>query len=257
MSCSNNPSRVLVVDDDEAVRRVVRLVLQREKYQVGVAATGRQGLDSLATQTPDLIILDICLPDMGGLEVLQELRTWYRGPVMILSGNGEEMMVTDALDTGADDYLTKPFRPSEMLARIRALLRRSDASLESPRVIDAGGLKVDLAKRRVLRDGREIRLTRTEFEILVYLAQNLDRVVSSKMILDKVWGPTHGDYIRDVARPCGTSPQENRADALLPAVHFDRAQRGLPLLGALGNSGFDYGRVEGTKLDRQVAGKAA
>ena len=196
MSCSNNPSRVLVVDDDEAIRRVVRLVLQREKYHVGVAATGRQGLDSLALQTPDLIILDLSLPDIGGLEVLQELRTWFRGPVMILSGNGEEMMVIDALDSGADDYLTKPFRPSEMLARIRALLRRTDTSIESPRIIDAGVLKVDLAKRRVLRDGREIRLTRTEFEILVYLAQNLDRVVSSKMILDKVWGPTHGDYIQ-------------------------------------------------------------
>ena len=115
---------------------------------------------------------------------------------MILSGNGEEMMVIDALDSGADDYLTKPFRPSEMLARIRALLRRTDTSLESPRMIEAGGLKVDLAKRRVLRDGLEIRLARTEFEILVYLAQNLDRVVSSKMILDKVWGPTHGDYIQ-------------------------------------------------------------
>ena len=106
------------------------------------------------------------------MEVLQELRTWFRGPVMILSGNGEEMMVIDALDSGADDYLTKPFRPSEMLARIRALLRRTDTSIESPRIIDAGVLKVDLAKRRVLRDGLEIRLTRTEFEILVYLAQD-------------------------------------------------------------------------------------
>ena len=88
------------MDDDEAIRRVVRLVLQREKYHVGVAATGRQGLDSLASQTPDLIILDLSLPDISGLEVLQELRTWYRGPVMILSGNGEEMMVIDALDAG-------------------------------------------------------------------------------------------------------------------------------------------------------------
>ena len=196
MSHSDNPSRVLVVDDDETIQRVVRLVLQRENYHVYLAATGRQGLDSLARQTPDLIILDLSLPDLGGLEVLRDIRTWYCGPIMILSGNGEEMMVTDALDAGADDYLTKPFRPSEMLARIRALLRRTNVSRDSPKVIEAGGLRVDLAKRRVVREGREIRLTRTEFDILVYLAQNLERVVSSKMILDKVWGPTHGDYIQ-------------------------------------------------------------
>ena len=196
MSHSDNPSRVLVVDDDETILRVVRLVLERENYHVGLASTGHQALDSLAKRTPDLIILDLSLPDIGGLDLLHDLRTWYRGPIMILSANGEEMMVIDALDGGADDYLTKPFRPSEMLARIRALLRRTNASLESPRVIEAGGLRVDLAKRRVIRDGREIRLTRTEFDILVYLAQNLERVVSSKMILDKVWGPMHGDYIQ-------------------------------------------------------------
>lgn len=188
---------VLIVDDDQTIRRVVALVLQREDYKVVPASNGREALEAVLHHSPNLVILDLSLPgELSGLDVLRNMRSWYQGPVMILSGNGEELMVIDALDAGADDYLTKPFRPSEMLARIRALLRRYRNRNIGPRVIEAGELKVDLAKRRVIRDGREIRLTRTEFEILVYLARNRDRVVTSKMILDRIWGPTHGDYIQ-------------------------------------------------------------
>ncbi len=188
--------RILVVDDDVTVHRVVGLLLQREGYRVALASTGREAIESAVSEPPSLIILDLSLPDKSGLEVCQELRSWYRGPVVILSGSGEELMVIDALDAGADDYLTKPFRPSELLARIRALFRRYLSRQNGPGVIEAGDFLVDLARRRVVRKGREIRLTRTEFEILVLLAQNFEQVVTSKMILDRVWGPTRGDYMQ-------------------------------------------------------------
>ena len=178
------------------VQRVVGLALQQEGYRVALASTAQQAIESAISEPPSLIILNLSLPDKSGLEVCKELRSWYRGPLVILSDNGEELSVVDALDAGADDYLTKPFRPTELLARIRALFRRYQSRPKGPGVIEAGDMRVDLARRRVVRDGREIRLTRTEFEILVLLAQNLESVVTSKMILDRVWGPTRGDYMQ-------------------------------------------------------------
>lgn len=188
--------RILVVDDDEMIHRVVGLALQQEGYRVAFASTGQEAIESAMSQPPSLIILELALPDKSGLEVCEELRSWYLGPLVILSGNGEELTVVDALDAGADDYLTKPFRPSELLARMRALFRRYQSHPKGPSVIEAGDVRVDLARRRVVREGREIRLTRTEFEILILLAQNLEVVVTSKMILDRVWGPTRGDYMQ-------------------------------------------------------------
>lgn len=188
--------RILVVGDDEMIHRVVGLVLQREGYRVDLASTAQEAIESATNGSPSLIILDLSLPDKSGLEVCQELRSWYQGPIVILSGNGEELMVIDALDAGADDYLTKPFRPSELLARMRALFRRYRSRHNGPSVIEAGDFHVDLARRRVVLEGREIRPTRTEFEILILLAENFGRVVTSKMILDRVWGPTRGDYMQ-------------------------------------------------------------
>ncbi len=188
--------RILVVDDDEMIHRVVGLMLQREGYRVDRASTAQEAIESAANRSPSLIILDLSLPDKSGLEVCQELRSWYHGPIVVLSGNGEELMVIDALDAGADDYLTKPFRPSELMARIRALFRRYQSHQNGPSVIEAGYFRVDLARRRVVREGRDIRLTRTEFDILILLAENVEHVVTSKMILDRVWGPTRGDYMQ-------------------------------------------------------------
>ena len=196
MSLNEGPSRVLVVDADEGSRRVVAFILKREGYGVFLAASGKGALAEVVGSTPDLVLLDGVLPDLGGLRVCEELRSWYEGPVMMLSGNGDEDFVIEALNSGADDCVMKPIRPAELLARVRALLRRYRMGSRRPVVIEVGDLEVNLAKRRVFRRGHEIRFTRTEFDILVCLAQSQDRVVTSKMILDKVWGPSHGEYVQ-------------------------------------------------------------
>ena len=136
------------------------------------------------------------LPDLNGLLVCKKLRSEYVGPVMMLSRNGHENCVIEALENGADDCVVKPIRPAELLARVRALLRRYRVGSRRPAVIEVGDLEVNLAKRRVFRRGREIRFTSTEFDILVCLAQNQEQVVTSKMILDQVWGPSHGEYLQ-------------------------------------------------------------
>ena len=185
-----------MVDGDEGTRRVVAFILKREGYGVLLAGSGSERLAQAVGWSPDLVLLDAMLPDLGGLLVCKELRSWYDGPVMMLCGIGDENCVIEALDNGADDCVTKPIRPAELLARVRALLRRYRMGPRRPVVIEVGDLEVNLAKRRVFRRGREIRFTRTEFDILVCLAQNQDRVVTSKMILDKVWGPSHGEYLQ-------------------------------------------------------------
>ena len=196
MSLNEGPARILVVDGDEGARRVVGFILRREGYDVLVEASGKEALARAVGSTPDLVLLDATLPDLGGLLVCEELRSWYDGPVMMLSGNGDEDFVIQALNSGADDCMMKPIRPAELLVRVRALLRRYRMGSRRPVVIEVGDLQVNLAKRRVFRRGLEIRFPRTEFDILVCLAQNQDRVVTSKMILDKVWGPSHGEYVQ-------------------------------------------------------------
>ena len=187
------PVRVLVVDDEEPIRRLLRSILDRHHYEVLLAGKGEEALDYAVDSTPDLVILDLALPGMSGLDVCRELRSWLTAPILVLSGRGDEAMKIAALDVGADDYITKPFGAGELLARIRALLRRT-ASLTSPTpVFTSGGLKVDVARRRVFRSDEEIRLTRTEFEILSCLVRNAGCVVTSKMLLQKVWGPEYGD----------------------------------------------------------------
>ena len=202
----------------EAIQRLVTLILKREDYQVLLAASAHQALEVAIVGAPHLVILDLYLPDMNGITVCRELRTWYKGPIVILSGDGDEAMVIEALEAGANDYLTKPLRPVEMLARIRALFRRYAQQPARSPVIRAGDLKVDLAKRRVFHDGREIRFTRTEFEILVYLAQNLDRVLTSKMILDKIWGPSHGDYLQTLRVHMGHLRRKIEPDPASPRL---------------------------------------
>jgi two-component system KDP operon response regulator KdpE len=194
VSAGNGTARILVVDDDEGVQRFVGTVLRREGYSVVRADDGQAAIAQAIDQSPHLIILDLSLPVISGLDVCRQLRTWYQAPVLVLSAYGEENLIVRALDLGADDYLTKPFRPGEMLARIRALLRRSARHSSTKSALRAGNLKLDLAKRRVVRAGEEITLTRTEFDILAYLARHLDRVVASEMILQEVWGPHHGQY---------------------------------------------------------------
>jgi two-component system KDP operon response regulator KdpE len=185
---------ILVVDDEEKIGRALKSILASRKYEVALAENGEQAIDLAIDHTPDLIILDLSLPGLSGLEVCRELRNWYTGPILILSVHSAEQDKVMALDSGADDYLTKPFSAAEMLARVRALLRRTSQNILPAAVIALKDMEIDIGRRTVKRDGREIELTRTEFDILAFLAQNPDRVLTSRMILEKVWGP---DYIED------------------------------------------------------------
>jgi len=195
--------RILVIDDEEQIRRALRSVLQARHYTVDEAATGSEGLDVAIDRTPDLVILDLTRPDMSGLKVAEELRAWYQGPIVVLSVRDADADKIAALDLGADDYLTKPFSAGELLARIRAHLRRTAGGESSIREIRAGDLVIDLAKRTVMVGAERAHLTRTEFDILALLARNADRVVTSRMLLEQVWVRT----TRRTRRRCGsTSP---------------------------------------------------
>ena len=183
-----NPISILVVDDNIQIRRVLRSILTARGYLVQLAETGEQALDLSAEQPPDLIILDLTLPGIGGLDVCRELREWFRGPILILSVNTKDADKVAALDLGADDYLTKPFSSSELLARIRALLRRVENRFSLPKIIHFGDVDIDLSRRVVTRAGEYIALTPLEYGILAYLARNANCVVTSNQLIDEVWG---------------------------------------------------------------------
>jgi len=181
--------RLLVVDDEEQIRRALSSILRTRHYALTLAATGQEALIKAIDEPPDLVILDLMLPDISGIEVCRELRSWTNVPILVLSVRSSETDKIAALDQGADDYLTKPFSAGELLARVRALLRRAAATVSPPPVISAGGLVVDIARRVVAVDGAPVALTPTEFDILALLAQNADCVVTQKMILERIWGP--------------------------------------------------------------------
>jgi two-component system KDP operon response regulator KdpE len=193
MSIPERPAKILVIDDEEQIRRALKSILGARHYEVVLASNGEEGLDLAIDHNPDLVILDLAMPDMSGLEVCGELRAWYGGPILVLSVRSTDADKIDALDLGADDYLTKPFSAGELLARVRALLRRAAGQASPPPVISAGDIEIDIAQRRVTRAGQPVDLTKTEFEILVYLARNANCVVTSKMILENVWGPEYGE----------------------------------------------------------------
>ncbi|HEY5506336.1 MAG TPA: response regulator transcription factor [Coriobacteriia bacterium] len=188
------PLRVLVIDDEVQIRRALTSVLQARHYDVEVAATAEEGLERTASRTPDIIVLDLSLPGMSGLEATKRLREWYHGPIIILSVRNADDDKIAALDLGADDYLTKPFSTGELLARIRALVRRTAGADSSVNEIEAGDLHIDLGKRTVTVRGEHVKLTRLEFDILAMLARNAGRVVTSRMLLETVWGP---EYVGD------------------------------------------------------------
>lgn len=177
-----------MIDDEESIRRALRSILSMRKYEVSLAGSGAEGI-SLAIETnPELVILDLTLPDMDGMEVCRELRTWMTSPILILSVRGNESDKIRALDLGADDYLTKPFSAGELLARMRALLRRSESRVVQLPEIQAGELTVNLARRQVFLEGEEVSLTKTEFEILALLVQNVNCVVTYRMLAERLWG---------------------------------------------------------------------
>jgi two-component system KDP operon response regulator KdpE len=178
--------RILVVDDEPQIRRALDIALRGHDYDVQLADGSAAALVQLGAHPPDLLILDLMLPDLDGLSLLRELRSWSDIPVIVLSARGEEATKIEALDLGADDYLTKPFGIGELLARVRALLRRGKDA-PAP-MLDLGGVTIDLANHRVWRDGVEVHLTRTEFELLAVLAQNRGKLMTHRQILQQVWG---------------------------------------------------------------------
>ena len=189
---------VLVVDDDPHLLRALRITLQAHGYDVTTAADGHSALLA-ATQHPlALVILDLGLPDMDGTSVIRELRTWSRVPVLVLSARHGSEDKVEALDAGADDYITKPFGLDELLARLRALLRRSADPGQEP-VVTTDAFTVDLEKHRVTRDGQDIRLTPTEWKMLEVLVRNPEKLVTQQQLLSEVWGPAYAketNYLR-------------------------------------------------------------
>ena len=182
-------ARVLVVDDEPQILRALETTLRGAGYDVDTAPDGETALTRAAARPPEAVILDLVLPDRSGIEVCRELRTWLEAPVLVLSAVGEERDKVEALDAGADDYVTKPFGIEELLARLRAALRRASAPGEP--VVKLGELTIDLDKRVVERDGKPVSLTPHEFALLRYLAQNEGRLLTHRAILREVWGPSY------------------------------------------------------------------
>jgi two-component system, OmpR family, KDP operon response regulator KdpE len=178
---------ILIVDDEVQIRRLLEITLAANGYKISEASTGKEGLTVAATNHPGLIILDLGLPDTDGLEVLKKLREWYRKPIIILSVRNSEEDIIKALDNGANDYLTKPFRTGELLARIRVAIRQSLVADDKP-VLEFGSLSIDLANHTARKNNELLKLTSTEYNLLVLFAKNEGRVLTHQYILKEVWG---------------------------------------------------------------------
>ncbi|UBZ07278.1 response regulator transcription factor [Salegentibacter mishustinae] len=182
-----NNAEILIIDDEPQIRKLLKITLESNDYKVVLAETGKEGVHLVANHTPDLVILDLGLPDKSGHLVLKDLREWYDKSIIILSVQDNEADIIKALDNGASDYLTKPFRTGELLARIRASLRISLNNDSQPNLI-TGDLEIDLSSRIVKRDGNIIKLTATEYNLIALLAKNQGRVLTHQFLLKEVWG---------------------------------------------------------------------
>lgn len=193
--------RILMIEDEAPIRRFLRIVLEGAGYGVDEAARGRQGVERAATGAPNAILLDLGLPDMDGKQVIADIRAWTQTPILILSVRNDEAEIVAALDAGADDYLTKPFATGEMLARLRALLRRHSTEAPEPAILRLGPVTLDLAARLVSHDDQPVSLTRKEFDVLALLLRNPGRLLTHRDILKTIWGPSHvqdAHYLRIV-----------------------------------------------------------
>lgn len=189
---------IVIIDDEVQIRKILSIALESADYKVIEAENAKDGIVQVATNHPQLVILDLGLPDRDGLSVLKELRTWSKIPVIILSVKNSEEDIVQALDLGADDYLTKPFNTSELMARIRANIRRN-IQVEVSTVFTNGNLTIDLASRIVKKENEELKLTNTEYLLLVLLSSNIDKVLTHRFILKEIWGPSaveNSQYLR-------------------------------------------------------------
>ena len=226
-----NAPHILVIDDEPQILRAMRTILSEKQFKVTTASRGEEGLALAAVTEPDLVILDLGLPDMDGAEVCARLREWTQIPILILSVRDSEREKVAALDTGADDYLTKPFGIEELLARIRVALRhsmaRKGAQGTQSKLVQAGPVTIDLAWHIVRRGEEEIKLTGTEYKLLAYLAANHGRVLTHQSILTNVWGPADADhteylrvYMRQLRKKLEIDPEQPQHILTEPGIGY-------------------------------------
>ncbi|HET8539639.1 MAG TPA: response regulator [Anaeromyxobacter sp.] len=226
---------VLVVEDEVQVRRFLRAALASHGYRVVEAGTVREAEQLATSHNPEVFLLDLGLPDGDGIDLTRRLREWTAAPVIVLSARGREEDKVNALDAGADDYLTKPFGVNELLARLRVALRHARAAPDAPAAIEAGPLRIDLARREVTVDGREVRLTPTEYRLLALLARHAGKVLTHRQILKEVWGPnaTEAHWVRvhmaELRKKIEADPARPRIVVTEPGVGYrlrDRVDEG-------------------------------
>ena len=222
----NKATRILVIDDELAIRRLLQVALTSHGYEVSEAICGNEGLEKVAIFRPDLIILDLGLPDIEGIHVVKRLREWYTAPIIILSVKEQENDKIDALDAGADDYLTKPFSMGELLARLRTALRHASANHNEP-ILTYGELSVDLAHRQVKVKDIEIKLSPIEYELLKNLAIHSGKVLTHRHLLKTVWGPTYENdthylrvYVGQLRRKIEVDPSHPKHIITEPGVGY-------------------------------------
>jgi two-component system KDP operon response regulator KdpE len=218
----NGARRILVCDDEPQILRALRVVLRDAGFEVVTAATAEEALNAAAVRPPDAAIIDLILPDRDGVEVTRSIREWSQMPILVLSAVGEETEKVRALDAGADDYVTKPFGPGELVARLNAVLRRVRPDAGEEAVFSAAGLEIDLSGHTVRRDGEEVHLTPTEFALLRALVRNRARLMTHRALLTEVWGPgyaqdtqvlrVHIANLRRKLEPDPASPRWIRTD---------------------------------------------
>lgn len=224
----SNAPHILVIDDEQQILRALRTILTEKDFKVTTASRGEEGLALAATHEPDLVILDLGLPDMDGVEVCTRLREWTQCPVIVLSVRDSERDKVAALDQGADDYLTKPFGIEELLARVRVALRHAASRKgEQSKVVKAGLLTIDLAWHIIKRGDEEIKLTGTEYKLLAYLASNHGRVLTHQSILAHVWGPADADhteylrvYMRQLRKKLEADPERPQHILTEPGIGY-------------------------------------
>jgi two-component system, OmpR family, KDP operon response regulator KdpE len=220
-------THVLVVDDEPQIRRALRTGLQARSYDVVEAASGEEALVQLAAKEPDLVILDLGLPDLDGSDVIRRLRSWSRVPVIVLSVRDAQLDKIGALDAGADDYVTKPFDMDELLARMRATLRRAQPGDAAQPVVRAGDVEIDLARKLVTKSGERVRLTPTEYGLLEAMVANPGKLLTHRWLLQKVWGSGYGDethylhvYVRQLRQKLGDDTSIPRLIITEPGVGY-------------------------------------
>jgi two-component system KDP operon response regulator KdpE len=223
-----DPPRILIIEDEPEIRRFLRASLAANQMQVREAENGTDGLRQAASLPPDVVLLDLGLPDISGFDVIEQLRGWSRVPIVVLSARGQEADKIAALDAGADDYLTKPFGVGELLARLRVAMRHAASQGEGAAShFDAGDLSVDLVKRRVHVAGEEVHLTPTEYRLLTILIQHAGKVITHRQLLREVWGPDSSQethylrvYINQLRKKLGDDAAQPRLILTEPAIGY-------------------------------------